>query len=117
MGLVEKQSVFAFQVAQLINHAYEMGFSVTLGETYRPSEMAQIYASRGNGICKSNHEIRLAIDLNLFKDGVFLCGLEDYRPLGIWWEAQSAPNAIHCWGGRFVIPDADHFSFEHLTVR
>jgi hypothetical protein len=53
--------------------------------------------------------------LNLFKNGVWLTTLNDYKPLGEWWEQQSTSAVTCCWGGRFH--DADHFSLEHNGVR
>jgi hypothetical protein len=52
------------------------------------------------------HKQRLAIDLNLFKGGVYQTSSEAHRPLGEWWEKQGG-----CWGGRWN--DGNHYSFEH----
>ena len=85
-----------------------MGYQVTFGEAHRPQILADLYRSQGKGISNSLHLIRLAIDLNLFKDGKFLQDTDAHRPLGEWWEAQ-APDAR--WGGRFN--DGNHYSLEH----
>lgn len=108
MTLREKQSVFAVQVARLIRAAIRMGFDVTLAEAYRPRETAELYAAQGRGIANSLHTSRLAIDLNLFRDGKYLTKTDDYRRLGEWWEQQ---HPLARWGGRFN--DGNHFSFEH----
>lgn len=110
MTLREKQSLFALMVAKLIQQAHTMGYAVTLGEAYRSPEEAARLATAGKGIKASLHTQRLAIDLNLFKDGRYLSNGDDYRPLGEWWETQSGAVAC-CWGGRFQ--DGNHFSFAH----
>lgn len=107
-SLQSKQARFALMVAGLIQHAVELGYQITLGEAYRPPETAALYAKQGRGISRSLHEDRLAIDINLFKDGKFLTTTEDHRPLGEWWEARGGS-----WGGRFKKPDGNHYSLEH----
>lgn len=107
MTLRQKQSKFAKMAAELILKAYEMGFEVTLGDAYRdPRLHGNVGIKLGYGHSKSCHKVRLAIDLNLFKDGVFLEGSEAHKPLGEWWEAQGGT-----WGGRFN--DGNHYSLAH----
>jgi hypothetical protein len=48
------------------------------------------------------------MDLNLFKEGVFLTASIDYAPVGRAWEALSDDVATCCWGGHFS--DGNHFS-------
>ena len=99
------QMTFAQNVARLILHAAELGYGVTLGEAYRPPETAELYAQQGRGSKNSLHSRRLAIDLNLFKDGVYLSSTESHRELGTWWKSLG-PN--HAWGGDFG--DGNHYS-------
>jgi hypothetical protein len=102
------QSEFARLVGALILKAYEMGYAVTLGDAYRdPRLHGVIGEKKGYGHSRSAHKSRLAIDLNLFKDGAFLQSTEDHRPLGEWWEKQ---HTLARWGGRFA--DGNHYSFE-----
>lgn len=108
MTLRAKQSLFARLVAALIARAYTLGYEVTLGEAWRTPEQAALNAKKGIGIKNSVHIVRLAIDLNLFKNGSWLKASEQYQPLGEWWEQQ---NELCRWGGRFG--DGNHFSFEH----
>jgi hypothetical protein len=111
MTLRQKQSKFARMVADLIIKAYEMGFEVTLGDAYRdPRVHGNMGERKSYSHPKSAHKVRLAIDLNLFKDGEFLEGSDDHRPLGEWWESQGGT-----WGGRFS--DGNHYSVEHNGVR
>ena len=110
--LGEKQRDFPVMLAALVTWAYANGYELTLGEAWRTPEQAALNASKGIGIANSLHCERLAIDLNLFRNGEFLTRLEDYLPLGEKWESLGGS-----WGGRFTSPDADHFSLEHNGVR
>lgn len=115
MTLSEKQQLFAELVAQLILKAIELDYRVTLGEAYRTPEQAAWYAKQGKGIANSLHTLKLAIDLNLFKEGVYLTASEDYKLLGEWWKEQ---HASCCWGGDFKTrADGNHFSLEHNGVK
>lgn len=96
MKLREKQSKFVRMVALLIQYAYEKGYEITFGD-------AAAMSGHKNNSC---HYIRLAIDLNLFKDGKYLSLTEDHRPLGEFWESLGGS-----WGGRFN--DGNHYSLEH----
>lgn len=113
MTLQQTQADFARLVPRLIDKAFEMGFSVTLGDAYRdPRVFGPLGQKRGYGHPSSAHKQRLAIDLNLFKDGAFLGSTEAHRPLGEWWEAQ---HPLARWGGRFA--DGNHYSFEVNGVK
>ena len=106
MTLRERQSNFARMAADLIIHAFEMGFTVTLGDAFRdPRLHGAMGEKKGYGAANSFHKQRLAIDLNLFKDGKYLEGTEAHRPLGEWWESQGGS-----WGGRFASRDGNHYS-------
>jgi hypothetical protein len=106
--LREKQSLFVLLVAQLIIEAHRRGYELTFGDAYRSPEEARRLSLLGIGLRNSLHCSRLAIDLNLFKDGTFLASTEDHRPLGEWWEQQ---HALCRWGGRFH--DGNHYSLTH----
>lgn len=116
MTLRQKQSLFVVLVAELIQYAVSLGYDLTFGETYRSPEEAARLAALGKGITNSLHCQRLAIDLNLFKDGVYLSSSESHRPLGEWWEQR---HAMCRWGGRFKDasgrpkPDGGHYSLSH----
>ena len=97
MSLRQNQSVFAKYAAELILHAYDIGYEVTLGDAYRDARCP--YGSKS-----SRHKMRLAIDLNLFKDGKYLTQTEDHQELGEWWESQGG-----IWGGRF--DDGNHYEW------
>lgn len=90
-----------------------MGFEVTLGDAYRdPRVHGALGVRKSYSHPKSAHKVRLAIDLNLFRNGEFLETSDDHRLLGEWWEAQGSD---HRWGGRF--DDGNHYSFEHEGVK
>lgn len=115
MNLLQKQQAFAAILPKLLLWLTERGYLYTLGEVWRPKEMAEIYKAKGLGITNSLHWIRLAIDLNLWKDGKLLTETEEYREAGEYWESLSTPELKLSWGGRFG--DGNHFSAEHNGVR
>jgi hypothetical protein len=105
MTLRQQQSRFARKVADLIIQAEAMDFEVTLGDAYRDPRVHGAFGEKkAYGAAKSFHKQRLAIDLNLFKDGKFLQGTDAHKPLGEWWESQGGT-----WGGRFN--DGNHYSW------
>ena len=110
MTLGQKQRLFALLVAKLITRAYSMGYEISLGEAWRSEAAARANAAAGTGIVTSLHRSRLAIDLNLFKDGVYLTQSEDHRPLGEWWVRQ---HELCRWGGDFKRRDGNHYSLAH----
>lgn len=138
--LGQKQRRFAHLQALLTLHAESLGYEVALGEAARSDEQAEINAlgeegrarlasmiesvfpflasairnnGKNNGIRNSGHRNCLAVDLKLFKDGVYLTQDSDYRVLGTWWKAQ-APDCR--WGGDFP-GDGNHFSIEYNGVK
>lgn len=107
MTLGEQQRVFARKVGLLIEYIYEAGYEITLDWAFRPPEIAAQYAAQGIGIKNSLHTVHLAVDLNLFRDGVYLKDTEAWRLFGEWWKAQ---DPLCRWGGDFPHPDGNHFS-------
>jgi hypothetical protein len=114
MTLGEQQRRFLPFVAKLIDFAYAQGFELTAGEMYRTPEQAVLNAKTGAGIAHSLHTQRLAVDLQLFKDSVYLTDSAAYEPLGVFWEGLD-PDA--CWGGRFSKPDGNHFSLTWQGIK
>lgn len=109
MTLGEKQRLFAKLVPRLIDKAHELGFEVTLGDAFRdPRSHGKLGEKIAYGEPYSCHKSKLALDLNLFRDGKYLDKTEDHKPLGEWWEQQ---HPMACWGGRFE--DGNHYSFTH----
>lgn len=137
--LGDVQKVFANLLPRLFDRIRQSGYSFTLGEAYRSDEQAEINAlgsvgrkaladevgndyprlaaalrnNAGGGIAHSVHQLRLAIDLNLFDPrGAFVTTTEGYRQFGEFWETL---HPLARWGGRFA--DGDHFSFEWQGVK
>lgn len=109
------QERFAQDAARLIQKAAELGYGVTLGDAYRTPGQAQANAATGAGIANSLHCERLAIDLNLFKDGVYITTSQGHQELGAWWKTLG-PD--HRWGGDFhTRPDPNHYSISPDGVR
>jgi hypothetical protein len=115
MSLRTLQSEFAALVPRLIDQAISEGYEVTLGDAYRDHRVHGAPGVKmGYGHPRSAHKFRLAIDLNLFRDGEFLQSSEDHRKLGEWWEQQ---HPLARWGGRFSTPDGNHYSLEYAGVK
>jgi hypothetical protein len=97
--LLEKQQRFVHMITMLIQHAEYIGYKLTFGDAYRDERCPY-------GHPYSLHRKRLAIDLNLYKDGHWLKKTEDHLLLGEYWESIGGT-----WGGRFK--DGNHYSLEH----
>lgn len=105
--LGQKQRRFMRMLPMLLNHAHQLGYELSLGDGYRdPRVFGHLGERKGYGESNSCHKMRLAIDLNLFKDGVYLTSTADHEPLGEFWESMGGT-----WGGRFH--DGNHYSLEH----
>lgn len=112
MTLNQKQFEFANLLPLLLIKATELGYQVTMGECYRSPEEALRLSKLGKGIKNSVHILRLAVDLNLFKDGTYLTNSESHRELGTYWESLSnGKNFTTHWGGHWG--DGNHYSIEH----
>ncbi len=107
MSLGNKQRHFTLMISELIQYAYNQGYALTVGDAYRdPRVFGSAGSKKGYGRASSNHKLRLAMDLNLFKDGVYLTETSDHEFLGLEWERMGGS-----WGGRFN--DGNHYSLEH----
>lgn len=112
-SLGELQRKFASLVPRIIDKAIALGYEVTLGDAYRdPRVHGAIGVKLGYGHSKSAHKNKLAIDLNLFKNDVFLPDTDSHKALGEWWEKQ---HPLARWGGRFA--DGNHYSIEYQGVK
>lgn len=139
MTLSQKQQEFSQHIARLMLRIRDEGFACALGESKRSDEQAELNAlgfagrsrvaslirheypvladkilnnGKNNGVRNSLHELKLAQDLDLFKDGMYLSSTEAHRPFGEWWEKQ---HPLACWGGRFG--DGNHYSFTHDGIK
>ena len=78
--------------------AYSKGYEITFGDAW----------AKSGHIDGSYHYKRLAIDLNLFKDGKYLTTTESHKPLGEFWKSLD-PECT--WGGDFKRKDGNHYSY------
>jgi hypothetical protein len=113
--LGEKRREFSYMLAQLIVWCVEQGYEVQIEDVHRSQAQANANAASGAGIAHSLHLDGLAGDLSIFKGGVLLRSVDEYRPIGERWKGMHPEN---CWGGDFhTRPDADHFSRSHNGVK
>ena len=96
MTLRQQQSDFAKATVMLFLFIEFMGYEWTYGDAY---------AKDGHRL-GSFHYKRLAVDINLFKDGQYLTSTEDHRIFGEYWKALGGT-----WGGDFKNKDGNHYSW------
>lgn len=114
MGLGDAQRLFASRVPRLIDKIYEEGYECTIGDVFRDPRVHGKFGEKvGYAHPKSVHKLKLAIDLNLFKDGEYLSSTEAHRPFGEFWVSLDPEN--HRWGGEF--DDGNHYSFTYWGVK
>lgn len=115
MSLVAEQAAFLLDMCTLIQWCTKQGWTVTGGELLRPVEMQKIYVDTGRSkTMDSKHIQKLAMDLNFFKGGEYICTIEELSLIGHKWEELSPKNR---WGGNFDkdwnrpdnFKDAPHF--------
>lgn len=112
-SLGSKQRLFTYLLGIQIVWIYKNGYEATLGDAYRdPRVYGEVGEDKGYGRSRSNHKIRLAIDLNLFKDGKYLTETSDHRESGLHWESL---HAWCVWGGHFN--DGNHYSMKYYGAR
>ena len=98
---------------QLLLYVHERGYEATLGDAYRdPRAFGKKGVEGPYGHPKSAHKMRLAIDLNLFRDGIYLTSTEDYLPIGTYWKS------LHplCRSG-IDFDDGNHFSIIYAGMK
>lgn len=88
-------------LGMLITHAYLIGYELTLG---RGSVSAAANKADG-GHKRSLHLYRLAQDLNVFKDDVYLTDGTGHDVLHDYWDSIG--------GAKRIKKDMNHYSFEH----
>lgn len=115
MTLREMQSLHVNCTSALLEHILASGYELTWGETLRKKAEAEANAASGAGIAHSLHLLGLAIDLNLFKDGVWLTDSQSHAPFGAYWKSL---HPLCRWGGDFKPkPDGNHYSVEWQGVK
>jgi len=108
MRLSDTQKEFCYDISKLIQYiwCYECGkYTCTFGDAYRDPRVHGVYGEKESySSAKSSHKQRLAVDLNLFMDGVYQSDGEAHRPFAEYWESLH-PDNIN--GIRFN--DANHY--------
>ena len=114
-ALTELQFKFSMRLALLIQRAYELGYTIQMGECYRTSEQAALNAQKGSGVSNSLHTDHLAVDINLFKDGKYITDSTGHTDLGTYWKSLGPEMR---WGGDFTKrKDFNHYSITPDGVR
>lgn len=108
--LGQHQRLFMYYCGKLINHLHMLGYEATWGEALRPPITAAAYAKSGIGIKNSLHCEKLAIDINLFRNGRYLQSTAAHAGLGAWWKKQ---HPLLRWGGDFKKKDGNHYSITY----
>jgi len=114
MRLSMKQRLFKECVGDLIQFAYDLGYELSFGDAFRDERVHGKWGEKESySAGKSCHKVRLAVDFNLFVDGVYISDGSHpaWKVLGEYWETLN-DNARH--GGRF--DDSGHFSFLYEGV-
>ena len=110
MSLSATQQQFALSLAKLVIYADSIGLPVTFGDAYRdPRLHGAMGVKLGYGSANSCHKLRLAVDLNIIKNGA-LAPESEYIKLQDYWRKNL--------GGSPMIPgDSNHFSWAHGVYR
>ncbi len=88
----------------LLAKLHELGYEFTYGS-------AHVVDGRGHSK-NTLHKDKLALDINLFRDEVYLTETDDHLPLGEYWESLGGS-----WGGRFKAKDGNHYSLKYQGRR
>ena len=102
LTLGQQQRLFSKFVGMLLVEIYNRGYEVSLGDAWAMKRSPLEHSPA------SFHYTRRAIDLNLFKDGVYLVKTESHAQFGEYWKSL---HPMCTWGGDFVKPDGNHYSF------
>ena len=101
MSLGQKQRKFALMLAQLICYAYSLGYELSFGR----GSVSKAANEADGGHKRSLHLLRLAQDLNLFKDASFLTDGAEHSVLHDYWDMLG--------GAKRIAKDMNHYSLEH----
>lgn len=108
--LIAAQSIFLQNVAKLILYINSLeGYTCTAGELYRTEEQQAIYYKKKlSRTMQSAHRQRLAVDLNIFYQGIYAASAEKYRLAAEFWHSLHPKNqAGYFWGW-----DSNHFEMK-----
>lgn len=110
-----RQRRFARLTVKLFLEIERRGFTWSYGDAFRdPRVHGEQGVKMGYGEALSAHKNKLAVDINLFKDGVYQKDTEDHRQFGEYW-CSLDPDCR--WGGNFSTKsDGNHYSMIYKGV-
>jgi hypothetical protein len=110
--LRQKQALFCRELARLIAWVYtHPGWEVRFGEGYVADTDSRDGDHDGPHMAGGGHYTRLAMDLMLDVDGVWIRGWHAaWDAIGAQWRSQ---HPLCRWGGDFRSRDYNHFSLYH----
>jgi len=94
--LFEKRVLFSRLIPRLLDRMVEAGYTPLIGKDGLKHKVGSL------------HFEGLAMDVDLFRGGVYLEKTEDHLQFGEWWESLH-PDCR--WGGRFE--DGNHYSITY----
>ena len=102
MSLGTEQRKFTLMVADLVHYAYTLGWELSFGDAYRDPRCDY-------GHIESLHRKRLAVDFNIFKDGVWLTDGTGHDVLHDYWDLIGGATRIDA--------DLNHYSKAYGNMR
>lgn len=105
LTLTQRRINFTKDMIKLLNYALGLGIEFYVKEVERNPEYQEWLIQHGFSKAKNpKHPIGLAVDIAIIKNGKFSTDIEDYRPLGEFWQSLG-----HVWGGSWKWKDVFHF--------
>ena len=101
--------MFARDLGRLLTYISEQpNYGCTGGDWFRDERVHGKYGEKKSySSAKSDHKLKLAVDLHLFFDGQYQTDTEAHRQFGEYWKNLSPDNY---WGGDFKSnPDGNHY--------
>lgn len=103
--LREQRCLFARLIAEHTLWLIQQGYEVAYDEG---TERITVKDPTSDHMKNSVHHVGLAMDINLYKDGVWLDKTSQHKISGDKWKTR---HELCRWGGDFG--DGNHYSFEH----
>lgn len=109
MSTSKEQQEFTKLLARLLTDLILAGYNPVLSEVYRTPEQQEIYVQQGKSkTMKSKHLERVAADILLFLDGVYLTKNEDYKVMADLWKSYDE-NCVAGYDWKFG--DGNHVQY------
>lgn len=108
--LLELQWKFMRALPLLILKAHELGYECSCGDALRDERVfGKVGERKGYGHPSSAHKVKLAFDLNLFKDGKYITDWTGHKELHDYWDTLG--------GAERITGDPNHYSFFYRGFR